>query len=365
MKNITEINTNEYAYYGFTKCKTNISLFLEHTDIDSVYSNYDLYESGDYTIIAFKEDSDAKGEYSFKVVSDEGIDYIQASFYEDNYDFINNDYDKDNSTFMYLESTLMSDFLASGSQLGTHKDRCDLERFGAIKFVTPDNGLNQDEINHDYHNGENRIHIRPFILSSIKNFHIVKFQWKNYPDSVYKNCNSVVSMARTFVGIIKMIIEWSEVTKEPWHNTERRALCAMNGLSKLNIPQEVIDEINEYQVDMPVKLFLQNDSNCRGSLEEKSELPPLFKKWYLSKIRYGTLGALAAQNNEVIIADNILEVEKKAVYAKIYEFFLSQGIDTESYTLSELLQMADSGQFKSDLDNLFETRDEIKKAIHF
>jgi hypothetical protein len=115
---------------------------------------------------------------------------------------------------------------------------------------------------------------------------------------------------------------------------------------------------------MPVKLFLQNDPNCRGSLEEKSELPPLFKKWYLSKIRYGTLSALSAQN-DVVIPTSIIEGEKRRVYTSIYEFFLLQGVDTESHTLAELLQMIDSGQFKSDLEGVRQIRDELKKAIHF
>jgi len=364
MKNITEIDTSQYEHYGFTKCKTNMSMFLEHTNDDSLYTNYDLYESGEYAIIAFKDDPSARGEYSFKIVSDEGVDYVQSDLYENNSDFINNDYDRDNTVFLYLDSVLMSDFISSGSQLGLHKDRCDLEKFGAAKFTYSDNGLGQPDLNSVYHNTDNKIETKFFILSSIKNFHVIKMQWKDYPDAAYKNCNNVVSIARTFVGIIKMIIEWSEVAKEPWNSTERKAISAINGLNKLSIPQEVIDEVNEYQVDMPVKLFLQNDPNCRGSLEEKSELPPLFKKWYLSKIRYGSLSALATQN-DVSVPVSIIEAEKRRIYTSIYEFFLLQGVNTESHTLAELMQMIDSGQFKSDLDGVRQIRDELKKRIHF
>jgi DNA topoisomerase IA len=71
------------------------------------------------------------------------------------------------------------------------------------------------------------------------------------------------------------------------------------------------------------------------------------------------------RNPEIAIPDEILQQEKIKIYTLIYQFFLLQGVDAESYTLTELQQMIDSGKFKSDLDGARQIRDELKKAIDF
>jgi len=365
MKNISEIDTTKYTCYAFTKCKTNVQVLSIHPEGEFAYDDCELFSCGDYTVIAFEHLTTARVDNAFKITSEEGFDYIQADSYEKNYDFINNNYNKDNTVFLYMDSVSMPSFLESGRPMTMHDGRCDLSTYGPVPFIVTDNGLGEPLIKEEYHQLSNTVKMTFGFFGSVSNFHVLRLEWKDYPDSAYKDVSSVTGIARTFIGLVKMIIEWSETTEDPWNNDERIATAAYAGLIGMGIPQEVIDEIKEYQVDMPIKLFLQNDPNCRGSLDEKSELPPLFKKWFLSKIRYESLNSLNSKNPEIDIPDNILQDEKRNIYIPIYDFFLSQGINAESNYLNELLHMIDSGQFKTDIDGLILAKNQIKKALHF
>jgi hypothetical protein len=363
MKNILEIDTTQYSHYAFLENGVGMQAFIQYPEGDLLYEHCDFYDCGNFTIGAFsREVGDVNNVY--KIISDEGIQYIQADSYEVSAGFINNDYDVDNTIFMFANSASMPDYIRDGKPPTLHEDRCDSNKFGPVAFENNNNVMDEDIFDSSVHNISNIVEVKHSFLSSVGNFHVVKMQCKNYPESAYKNVSSVVGVARTFIGLIKLIIEWAETAKDPWNVTDRIAEAALNGLADLAIPQEIIEEINEYQVDMPVSLFLQNSPNCRGLLGEKSELPPLFKKWYLTKISYESLNSLAIRNPEVSIPDSILENEKKNIYTPIYEFFLSQGINIESHTLNDLLSMISSGQFKSDTDGFRKTQTEIKKALH-
>ena len=363
MKNISEIDTTQYSHYAFLENGTNMQAFIQYPEGDLLYEHCDFYDCGDFTIASFsREVTDINN--VFKIISDEAIQYIQADSYEVSAGFINNDYDIDNTIFMFANSASMPDYIRDGKPPTLHEERCDLNKFGPVAFEVENNVLNEDSFDSSIHNISNIVEVRFSFFGSVGNFHAVKMQCKNYPESAYKNVASVIGVTRTFVGLVKLIIEWAETTKEPWNNTYRIAKAAFDGLADLSIPQEVIDEINAYQVDMPVSLYLQNSPNCRGLLGEKSELPPLFKKWYLTKISYESLNSLVIRNPEVSIPDSILENEKKNIYTPIYQFFLSQGVNIESHTLNDLLNMIDSGQFKSDLEGFRKAQSEIKKALY-
>jgi hypothetical protein len=365
MKNILEIDTSKYSHYAFVKNKTNIQIFIEHPEEDVLYEYYDLYSSNNFVIIAFLTKENPEVDHVFKVTSDEGIEYIQIDSYEKNSDFINNNYDKDNTVFMYTDSVSMPTVAGSSNPTSIYEDRCDLNKFGPVSFIAPDNGLGENLLDYTIHEISNVLDVKFSFFGSIGNFHVVKMQCKEYPETAHKNVSGVVGIARTFVGIIKMIIEWSETTKEPWNSTERMAIAAANGLDKIGIPEEVVNEINEYQEDMPVKLFLLGDPNCRGILQEKSELPPLFKKWFLSKIRYESLNSLSSNNEELQIPNQVLEEEKINTFQLIYNFFLLQGIDASSKSLLDLNELINSGEFKDYLNDGLNTKKLLKKAMHF
>lgn len=364
MKNISEIDTEQYAYYAFTKCKTNAQVWSIHPEGDALYENCDLFSCGDYTIVAFGNSNTRTPDNAFRITSDEGSDYIQADPYEKNYDFINNDYNKENTVFFYMDSVSMPLFLESGRPMTMHSDRCDLSTYGPVPFILQENGLNEPKVNQDYHQLSNNVKLTSNFFGSSGDFHVIRIEWKDYPDSAYKNVGSMVGIARTFIGLVKMIIEWADTTKEPWNNDERFATAAVNGLINIGIPQEVIDEINDYQIDMPIKLFLQNDPNCRGTLDEKVEFPPLFKKWFLSKIRYESLNSLYLRNPIIAIPNETLEQEKKNMSKLIYEFFLFQGVNIETKSTSELIELIESGQFNSDLDGFKPARNGLYKIRH-
>jgi hypothetical protein len=366
MKNINSLNPENYQIYASVKAVlSNPRIYLIRQNIDTEYFNFDAFICEDYTIFAFPKFDTASTEYVYKIVDGDNVYRIQYDSYERCRKVIEGEYQIDTNSFTILDSAPIQEVIASGKQLIiSEENRCDAERYGPTRFPFIENGLDEPAFDFDYHKPENMKAIT-FILNSVKDCHITNIEWKEYPDSAFRNNSSVTRVARTLTGAIKMLLEWAEVADEPWNSTERLAEACKGFVESLNIPQNVIDEVKSTQEDMAVAKFLSSDPACRQPLTESVNIPPLTKAWILSQLRYESLNSLCLRNPEIAIPDEILQQEKIKIYTLIYQFFLLQGVDAESYTLTELQQMIDSGKFKSDLDGARQIRDELKKAIDF
>jgi len=94
----------------------------------------------------------------------------------------------------------------------------------------------------------------------------------------YKNNAESPCAGLTLSEVFKVLYEWSEVTKEPFNNTEEIALKASEFLNTFGFTPDLIDN----QVDMQVSNYLRGDTNARlrpdGVVPNKPELIDFIKK---------------------------------------------------------------------------------------
>jgi len=85
--------------------------------------------------------------------------------------------------------------------------------------------------------------------------------------------------ARTLGELFKLIIEWAEVAKEPFNNTEQAALICTCILEKLAMPDDVKAELIEQYPDSHVAMYIRGNENATQRPEGIPNIPPLFDDW--------------------------------------------------------------------------------------
>lgn len=366
MKNINLLNPENYQIYASVKAVlSNPRIYCIRQNVDTEYFDFDAFLCGDYTIFAFPRFDTSSTEYVYKIIDGDNVYRIQYDSYERCRKVIEGEYQIETNSFTILDSAPIQEVITSGKRLIiSEENRCDAERYGPTRFPFVENGLNEPPFDFDYHKPQNMKSLT-FILNSVKDCHITNIEWTNYPDSAFRGNSSVTRVARTLTGAIKMLLEWAEVADEPWNSTERLAEACKGFVQSLDIPQNVIDEVKSTQEDMAVAKFLSSDPACRQPLAESVNIPPLTKAWILSQVRYESLNSLCLHNPEIHIPDEILQQEKTNISKLIYDFFLIQGVDAETKTTAELINLIESGQFKSDLEGFMSARNSLYKARCF
>jgi hypothetical protein len=102
--------------------------------------------------------------------------------------------------------------------------------------------------------------------------------------------------ARTLGELFKLILEWNEVTNEPFNNEERVALVAKKILEKLDMPEDVKEELWSTFPDSHVVRYIEGDPDARERSVGVPNITPLFDAWIETKmIDYPYRGPMVAR----------------------------------------------------------------------
>ena len=129
--------------------------------------------------------------------------------------------------------------------------------------------------------------------------------------------NSEIPMGgMTISETFKIIYEWSEVSKEPFNNTETIAVKAKQFLDCFGFTPDLVDN----QVDMQVANYINGSTNARmrpaGVVANKSELIDFVKK----NMACSSLSELCVQYPGMWDAQEILTAEQQTLNAGIGRF---------------------------------------------
>lgn len=91
-------------------------------------------------------------------------------------------------------------------------------------------------------------------------------------------------MARTLGELFKLIIEWDIVSREPFNNTEPAAIISKKILEKLEMPEEVKNELIDLYPDTHVSLYIQGNPNAKERPSGVPNITPLFETWIEEKL---------------------------------------------------------------------------------
>jgi hypothetical protein len=132
----------------------------------------------------------------------------------------------------------------------------------------------------------------------------------------HENNSEIPSASYTLSEVFKLLYEWSEMTNEPFNNTEQIAVKAKQFLDYFGFTPDLVDN----QVDMQVANYIKGSQNARmrptGIVPNKPELVNFVKK----RMASSSLAELCVQYPDMWDTQEILTAEKQALDAGILRF---------------------------------------------
>lgn len=177
-------------------------------------------------------------------------------------------------------------------------ERCDAARNGPAVFIRDGQMPVGTAVNS----------LRPMLLSDLEEYcsllsvdgvghliYVKYFEGHNDSNEEFEtNESDLPTAARSLFPALKVLVEWAEMTKEPWNSNEPIALAAQEFLNKIGMPEEIRLDIEENQTNMHVYRYISNEKNARRQppVEEILEMTSLTRKWVKSKMFYGNISHL-------------------------------------------------------------------------
>jgi hypothetical protein len=177
-------------------------------------------------------------------------------------------------------------------------DRCDAARNGPAVFLREGQKPLSVVVNTT----------RPFALSDLEEYcsllsvdgvgHLIYVKYfKGHNDSNEEfetNESDLPTAARSLFPALKVLVEWAEMTKEPWNSNEPVALAASEFLTKIGMPEEIRRDIEDNNTDMHVYRYISGDNDARRQppVEQISEMTAMTRRWVKSKMFYKNISHL-------------------------------------------------------------------------
>ena len=359
MNNTSQIDPSLYGCYYVYPSLDDFTLYLRTPEGDVEYTTYDSFIADDKTIIAFTHFEITNTEYNYILISNGKESLVQWSPFEYLSKQLNQTEIEDTDIFCILNSVSVPNLIdTTPHKLGLpYEERCDLSNYGAIEYDLTD-GDKEFVMDPSSINMQTIKFIMP-ILNVTGVQYIEYFRVEGMGTS-YRDWPAVSGVAKTLMGAMKLIIEWASLADDPFSLNDEMVVDSKNFLEALELEQAIIDEISQYQEDMPVYRYLKNVNNVRHNFEESGTISPLFRNWLLTKFRYVSLNSLVANYPEVINIDSVvLETENTAIESVIQETYEILQLNGESMTATTLLEYIDNPTI-SNPKNL--NRSEVIKA---
>ena len=316
MKTIEEVNFSDYRCFFLTE-ETNPFDIKIYTKIgyQSLPSDrYDLIQTSAGILVGYK--ADLSGFQNHMYETNEKKKYIQLILFEKMQDIINGEKIGNFDFYAFFDSVYISPgqlYETSEEELkdvnGNVFKRCDVDKFGGKVFYPVTNNYNI-------------INIRPVIdIAGIG--HVTYFNTTNTGNvNMYSRTKN--TSARTFTGIIKVLMEWAQSSEEPFNNMEPPALKAKQILEGVNLSQDLIDWVQENQIDMPVARYLKGETDMGIVHQENEEMPEPAKDFLKTNCLYKNIASIKKNHPRgYLIEDHFLEKEKKYLENQLYQLYIS------------------------------------------
>jgi len=331
-----------YACYAVVDNKDDFQLHTVHPAGLKQYVDYDVYDIGTKSLIAFKKINFYKTEFVYRAISENKTEEIFCENYEFISDVLENDYEKNKYTFAILRSAASYEESNEGhSDIVDKNRRCDLEDYAAVEFFDTNKENAIDIGDREYFSDANILGWTVF-LSSMSNIYIVKVSYaKEMNDRAYKDWPCRVYVAETLPHAMKLAYQWSILGKDPWNCQDSLAITCSNAFDEWQIPHDALEELSLSQPETSIELYFTQKDDPRRSIKEPADVPEKFKKWFMSKIRYRTLGSLLSNYPENLnIPISMIEKEKQFFETEIYSFCIQNKINPTETTALDILSYA-------------------------
>ena len=340
MNNTAQIDPSLYGCYYVYESLNDFKLYIRHPNGDIEYTEYDIFTADNYQIIAFRNFNVTLTDYNYVLIDEEGETIVQWIPYEHFYEHTFMFHNAVANTFALFNSVSRKQQVeANEFGLFELKNRCETHLYMAVDYPVTD-GIKPFIV--DLTKVNNNTINRVASILSVAGTATVSYMKISGVGTSYRDWPAVVGLSKTFMGCMKLVIEWASLAEEPFNVTDEIAIDAKNYLEAMKMPPEVISEINEYQENMPVYRYLLGVDNPRHGFVEQTEISPLFLNWLRKKLRYASLNSLVANYPEEIIIDSsVLSAENSQIESTIYKTCINFKMDIDNTTAKEIFQFID------------------------
>lgn len=343
MNNTAQIDPSLYGCYYVHESFNDFKLYIRHPNGDVEYTEYDIFIADNYQIVAFHNFDVTHTEYNYVLIDEEGESIVQWMPYEHFYEYVFMFHHAEDNTFAFFNSVSRkqqvdaNEFGLIDSPAGFEiKNRCESHLYMAVEHLVTD-GIKPFMVDLTKINSDTIRRVAS--LLSVSGTGCIGYMQIAGVGTSYRDWPAVVGMSKTFMGCMKLVIEWASLTKEPFNITDEGPIDAKNYLELIKMPLEVINEINEYQENMPVYRYLLGVDNPRHGFVEQTEISPLFLDWLKKNLRYASLNSLVANYPQSVNIDsNVLAVENSQIESTIYKTCLNFKMDINNTTAKEIFQ---------------------------
>lgn len=212
--------------------------------------------------------------YTHSLYLDDQEYIINNILYSDLSDILNHDKSVDYGLFSFTGSKPVNDHKNIG--------RCDVSMNGPSVFLRgEDDGHGSGFNSNIVSSMDDLLRFQP-VISVDGVGHIIYVELKKEEKENFDiNENNMPKTARTLYENFKQILEWSILADSPWNSTEEISTTSKLFLEKLNIPEEIKNDLINNQTDMQVARYLKGSENARQrpGIEEISDATEVFNAW--------------------------------------------------------------------------------------
>jgi hypothetical protein len=146
----------------------------------------------------------------------------------------------------------------------------------------------------------------------------------------------VPSFAKTFMEVLKIMVEWTQVYEPPFNNREPIAENSIKFFEEIGTDNNFIDHVKANQVDMQVVQFLAGNPNARVRPEGVLPLTTEVENWLLPRMCFMTLSKLLEFYPDAWDKQEIINKEKEVFVHRSSGVFSRYGMEYHPDSLDDL-----------------------------
>lgn len=298
---------NEGCFAFFAERSQEISITYEHPDGVRQYTDFDAFDHPNGTIVRFpREPEFGFTPWNLFVALSSGNTFLlQWGAYEDNFESWENLPLPPHSFLAFMKSRDIRE--AEGARVLASHRRCDNQTYGPSVGYFPRDGIKPTSMDLSIIKNYNASLFRPVVSANSVahithfNFHSIYMSWRNWP---------IVSLAaRTLAGSLRQTAEWRDLYLSGLSN-DSVAADANEFFIRLGITEDMIDELKQTEVMMPVERFMRGHGDARHGFSETGILPSSLKTHLKRQLTYKTLSSLESQHPDRPVISSALKEQE-------------------------------------------------------
>ena len=280
-----------------TAASETINLYYQEVNNNVLFTDYELFEMNNgQVLVAFPEYFTHISKHN--LIATDGVvsEVVSLQIFERIYEYYKHGVDGvDNGSFVFMNSAIVPSF--------DNQWRCDAGLYGVEFFADP---LGDSTIN--VPNTADALIVYEPVLSINGVAHLVYVERQNKTNKEQFLNNSITPFGTYSLGeALKLILEWAQVSQEPFNNTEPVAEKAFEFTQKLGIEETLVSN----QPDMQIFKYIKGSLVARVRPDNVQLLSPLTDVFIKKNIAHSCLSTIISLYPDSASIEEVKQMEQQ------------------------------------------------------